>query len=442
MNRIFLKIIDSAFYQDVILKSSYTFMLQIGTVVVTYLFHIMIASLLGSKEYGTYVFVLSWTIILATPASFGFQTSTIKFISKYSTENNLKLLKGFLNKSIQIPIILSLCISVAGIVILYTTKTTDIKLAFILAMVTIPFMVAANIQGARIKAIHRAPVAQFFIFLSPLLVLISIIILTHFHISLTSTDVLVINISSIIIIIFFQFYLLRKALYPKIKATIQKVEVSNWLKVSIPLMLIAEFQMLLTKTDILMIGSLVSTQAAGIYNIATKTATIVSFILVAVSSVVAPKFSSLFSKHRIKELQLLITRSSHLVTWLSLILLIGVLLISNNLIGFIGNEYLEAKGPLVVLLIGQFVNAVAGPVGVLLNMTGHQNSSAIIYGSIAIINILFNFILINIMGTIGAAYATTITMIIWNLLISIYVINKLKIYPTVFGPFIIKLLGD
>jgi O-antigen/teichoic acid export membrane protein len=235
---------------------------------------------------------------------------------------------------------------------------------------------------------------------------------------------------------------LRKALYPKIKATIQKVEVSNWLKVSIPLMLIAEFQMLLTKTDILMIGSLVSTQAAGIYNIATKTATIVSFILVAVSSVVAPKFSSLFSKHRIKELQLLITRSSHLVTWLSLILLIGVLLISNNLIGFIGNEYLEAKGPLVVLLIGQFVNAVAGPVGVLLNMTGHQNSSAIIYGSIAIINILFNFILINIMGTIGAAYATTITMIIWNLLISIYVINKLKIYPTVFGPFIIKLLGD
>jgi O-antigen/teichoic acid export membrane protein len=79
MNRIFLKIIDSAFYQDVILKSSYTFMLQIGTVVVTYLFHIMIASLLGSKEYGTYVFVLSWTIILATPASFGFQTSTIKF---------------------------------------------------------------------------------------------------------------------------------------------------------------------------------------------------------------------------------------------------------------------------------------------------------------------------------------------------------------------------
>jgi O-antigen/teichoic acid export membrane protein len=309
-------------------------------------------------------------------------------------------------------------------------------------MVTIPFMVAANIQGARIKAIHRAPVAQFFIFLSPLLVLISIIILTHFHISLTSTDVLVINISSIIIIIFFQFYLLRKALYPKIKATIQKVEVSNWLKVSIPLMLIAEFQMLLTKTDILMIGSLVSTQAAGIYNIATKTATIVSFILVAVSSVVAPKFSSMFSKRRIKELQLLITRSSHLVTWLSLILLIGVLLISNNLIGFIGNEYLEAKGPLVVLLVGQFVNAVAGPVGVLLNMTGHQNSSAIIYGSIAIINILFNFILINIMGTIGAAYATTITMIIWNLLISIYVINKLKIYPTVFGPFIIKLLGD
>ena len=72
--------------------------------------------------------------------------------------------------------------------------------------------------------------------------------------------------------------------------------------------------------------------------------------------------------------------------------------------------------PLVILCVGQIVNASMGSVGSLLNMTGHERDTmqSILIG--ATVNVILNFILTPRWGMIGAATATATTLIVWNLI--------------------------
>jgi O-antigen/teichoic acid export membrane protein len=76
---------------------------------------------------------------------------------------------------------------------------------------------------------------------------------------------------------------------------------------------------------------------------------------------------------------------------------------------------------LMILTVGQFVNAAAGSVGYILQMTGHQkfHQNVILIGTI--MNITLNWILIPVYGLVGAAIASAIGMIFWNVFFSIKV---------------------
>jgi O-antigen/teichoic acid export membrane protein len=75
----------------------------------------------------------------------------------------------------------------------------------------------------------------------------------------------------------------------------------------------------------------------------------------------------------------------------------------------------EAYTFLVILAIGQLANAFAGPVLNILNMTGYEKSARNTMLVMATANIALNAMLIPPYGPLGAAIATSITMVGWNL---------------------------
>jgi O-antigen/teichoic acid export membrane protein len=87
---------------------------------------------------------------------------------------------------------------------------------------------------------------------------------------------------------------------------------------------------------------------------------------------------------------------------------------------------------LVILTIGQFINALAGPVGYLMTMTRYQNEAALILVVSAGLNIGLNIFLIPAYGLIGAALATAGSMIFWNFAMVVLTKKRLKINPTIF----------
>jgi len=120
-------------------------------------------------------------------------------------------------------------------------------------------------------------------------------------------------------------------------------------------------------------------------------------------------------------------------------LILGILAIA------FGKIILNAFGPgfdaaypaLVVLVFGQIVNALAGSVGFLMIMTGHQRQMAYILCGVAVMNAALNAAFVPMYGLMGAAAATTMTHIVWNGIVLAYVLRVQALNPTVF-PFRVK----
>jgi O-antigen/teichoic acid export membrane protein len=96
-------------------------------------------------------------------------------------------------------------------------------------------------------------------------------------------------------------------------------------------------------------------------------------------------------------------------------LFLGIMFFGKFLLSIFGEGFEHSLSVLRILCFGQIINALCGPVMYLLNMTGNEKKArnTMIYA--AIINISANILLIPIFGLKGAAWATSITMILWNI---------------------------
>ena len=85
--------------------------------------------------------------------------------------------------------------------------------------------------------------------------------------------------------------------------------------------------------------------------------------------------------------------------------------------------------------VGQFINAFSGSVGYIMQLTNHEKSFQNIVIIALFINILLNFILIPIYSINGAAFASKISLVFWNLSCIIYIRKtiKIKTYFTLFN---------
>ena len=128
-----------------------------------------------------------------------------------------------------------------------------------------------------------------------------------------------------------------------------------------------------------------------------------------------------------KEMQKIIKNSTRIIFIISLSTLILLCVFSGPILELFGPKYLVANQALLILLFAQFFNSISGPGAIYLNMTKRQSTLNKILFSGLIINVILNFYLIPDFGINGAAMATFISLIFWNILIIIYVYWKDKI---------------
>jgi O-antigen/teichoic acid export membrane protein len=100
-------------------------------------------------------------------------------------------------------------------------------------------------------------------------------------------------------------------------------------------------------------------------------------------------------------------------------------------LGLFGPAFGAAQLPLIILLVGQLVNAAAGSVGWLLLLTGYQNQGAFVYGCVAGIHLALLGVLVPWLGIEGAAIATTVSLSVWNIWLHHLVVRRLDIHPSV-----------
>jgi O-antigen/teichoic acid export membrane protein len=188
---------------------------------------------------------------------------------------------------------------------------------------------------------------------------------------------------------------------------------------------------ILRSTDTLMVGYFKGTTEAGVYAIASRAALLVPFMLTAVNTMAGPMISEYHAAGERRRLQ----RTLKVGVWAAFgfAIFVSAVLIGAGqpILSVFGEEFMAGYAPMLILVGGQILNCSTGSVGYLLIMTGYQNQAAAILGVGAGANIALNALLVPSFGALGAALATSASLILWNAGMLAVVLRRLGLNPTI-----------
>ena len=202
----------------------------------------------------------------------------------------------------------------------------------------------------------------------------------------------------------------------------------SWLRTALPFMLISGMYVLNARTSLLMLGALGTPTDAGLYQVASRGADFIAMVLLAVNTAFAPTLARLYAQGKGRQLEHTVARSTRTITLVSLPIALGFIFLGNIFLALYPSDFLAARATLTILSVGQLINAATGTVAMLLNMTGHERDTALAVGVSAVLNIGLNVLLIPRFGLEGAAAATALGTLVWNVLLSYFVYRRLGFY--------------
>lgn len=187
------------------------------------------------------------------------------------------------------------------------------------------------------------------------------------------------------------------------------------------------FQIVVIWLDILLVGAVLSSYAAGVYAAVSKLALVGTFALEATRLAIGPQLSALMARHefnRAADLHQSATRWLVIASWpLYVMLAIFPVVV----LGIFGHRYTVGAAALVVISLAMLVNLGTGNVTVVLLMGGKSSLSAYNALSALVVNVGLNLILLPRIGIVGAAIAWAASIVVENVAAAIEVWLMFKI---------------
>lgn len=189
----------------------------------------------------------------------------------------------------------------------------------------------------------------------------------------------------------------------------------RWIQFALPFFFTHGFFSLFHQTDLLLVGIFAPVADVGHYRISMHMAALVSFVLAAVNTAAAPHFAALHADGDVDGLRSMTRRLIPWIGGISLLVSLGVIGVGPFVLSLFGPSFQTAYVPLIILAGGHMFGALCGPVDTLLYMTDHQRTAAwIIVASVAV-NLFLSAIGLVFFGLVGAATASAVCMVAWNL---------------------------
>ncbi len=400
--------------------------------------HLALARLLGGEQFGVYVYALVFLQLLALFSTLGTGTSLVRFVAAYRAESCWGLLAGVLRRSWQIVALCGAVVAVLGIVVVRIAAgciEDELELTFIVALATVPLLAVAQVRSAALRGMRHVVIAGLPINIVRPLLIVALVAGWWFlsEQPLAASRAMGLNLVATAAVLALSAALLFSRLPAPVRGASQQSDLGEWIRVSLPIFLIAGMHLVFNRTDIIMIGAIDSTYEAGLYSAATRMARLALFGLTAVNAIAAPLFSELHTAGRLRELRRLAVVSSRYVLVFTAVVAAVLAASGRYALGLFGEEFVVSYVPLLVLLVGQLVNGFCGSIGFLMTMTGMQNRAALIVAVCAALNIALNAVLIPRFGATGAAAATGVSIAVWNVAMVIVVRRKLGFLTVAFG---------
>lgn len=176
---------------------------------------------------------------------------------------------------------------------------------------------------------------------------------------------------------------------------------------------------------LILLGVWGTTSDAGVFGAAARIANQISFFLIAVNTILAPRFSELYASGRLAEIGPL-ARHFALVTIVATAPVFLLLILRGDLVmALFGPQFRSGGLVLAVLALGQLVSVLSGSVNDVLAMTGNEHAVRNAALVAAMVTVLLAVTLIPPYGALGAAAATACGLSLARVVAMIYAKRRL-----------------
>ena len=411
-----------------------------------YLFSIIMARFLGAQMLGIYSLSNAILRVAEIFALSGLDNGVLRFVSRDVKDKNS--VENAIFSSIKTGLITSLIISIIlffnaeWIVNNFFNQEDFLATAIKVFSISLPFSVMTLIASHATQAFK---ILKYKIFVNQLVNPFTLLIGFIFSFLIFGSKISILIptfLSSVIGFLFIMRFLRNFIVYDFKKIMYSKID-KDILRFSIPLMFVSAIGILMHWIDILMLGYLSDTTNVGMYHPIDRTAGLVRMILFAFAGIFAPIFSEKYFNNDLNGMSNALKSSTKSILFFSTPIFIFLFVFSQPMLLLFGSEFNNSLS-LKVLLIGIFAQTIFGLGSSTLTMSGYTLYNLFNVSIALIINIVLNFQLIPSMGILGAAFSTTVSLIILsilrlieNLIILKLNILSLKMLKPIFSGFIL-----
>jgi len=395
----------------------------------------VLARLLGVREFGLYSLAMSVLGLLFVPATCGFPQLLVREIAAYRVNGEWGLIRGLIRFALRTSLLASLSIAIlSGLVLWLLADRFSGEAVWVLALtfVALPFWALLNLHGASLRGFEQILAGQWVsTVMRPLGFLILVGALWVFTRGMADASLaLGLHILGAGMALIFAFYLLRSHLRHSVPSNAVSQNTAAWVRSALSLVFLEILNLIPQHAGILMLGWMRDPEEVGLYKVAHQTASLIPFGLMAVNTAIAPTLARLYAVGDKGKLKRFIITASAVSTTFALPLILLFNIRGSWFLGLaFGEAFAASATALAMITGGQLVNAATGPVGLLLIMSGHENKATLSIGIGSAVNLVFNAALIPLWGINGAAVAFAVSLATTMLLYLYFVLRILQRKP-------------
>ncbi len=183
--------------------------------------------------------------------------------------------------------------------------------------------------------------------------------------------------------------------------------------------------MIFKTTDQYMLAALISTGSTSIYNAALRVSNLVEYPSTSIADVIFPKSVQEVREKGLPAAKRLYEKSVGLILAIIFPLILVVWSNSDSIVLLIaGSDYLASGSILAVIILFGFITPFNRQFGTIMDAIGRAKLNFQLLAFTTVLNVLANFVFIQLYGIIGAAYGTLLSYSI-NLIINQYLLHKI-----------------
>ncbi len=399
-------------------KSMVSLLIKVVTAGLTYLMFVVLSRSMGPRAYGQFAFGFALAVMLSIGAAMGQQTAILRFwpedMVASAPKKALNALKSGWALVIMAGAGLSLALALVALALgLINSDVGAFSHLFATALLILPMAGAEygssllRAQGSVWSALLPRDV------LWRVLVPGSVWLLFLSGASLSGPQALALTALLLVFSLGLQFVLAKKRRY--VNGVSFKGLRAYWRERGRPsrwFLIGTVVDSAALNMDVVLVGLFVTSQSAGIYFNAFRTAGLMTLFMFAITLVIAPMVSRYYHGGELRRAQAV----TSFCAWAGFVFSVGIFVLfvffGGHILSLFGPQYAEGAAILVVLSVGLLADAATGPTRIVMMMTGHERAYVRLFGSIMAAGFVLQLVVIPAFGLLGAAIVNATSRIV------------------------------